>query len=121
MDLFGNCKELQFRKKKQSIANKGEEPYFIEKKEEVEKECLEGMAVGGRGEFGGSRWWCVPLGWARLAAGQGEILFPPGMQGPLSQLECVIGGVCVGAWELPLLAVWLHFKRSSLSDPSQGE
>lgn len=56
MDLFGNCKELQFRKKKQSIANKGEEPYFIEKKEEVEKECLEGMAVGGRGEFGGSRW-----------------------------------------------------------------
>ena len=33
------------------MANKGEEPYFIEKKE-VEKVCLEGMAAGGRGEFG---------------------------------------------------------------------
>ena len=35
--------------------------------------------------------------WAGLAAGQGEIPFPPGTQGPLSQLECVVGGVCVGA------------------------
>ena len=42
MDLFGNCKELQFRKKKQSIANKGEEPYFIEKKEEVGSGDFEG-------------------------------------------------------------------------------
>ena len=79
-----------------------------------------GPASGEGGERSGARGGDV-FPWAGLAAGQGEIPFPPGTQGPLSQLECVVGGVCVGAWELPLLAVWLHFKRSSLSDPSQGE
>ena len=67
------------------MANKGEEPYFIEKKE-VEKGCLEGMAAGGRGEFGASGGDVFP--WAGLAAGQGELLFPPpGMQGPLFLLD----------------------------------
>ena len=57
MGLFGNGQGLQFGKSKPgenhrlSPANKGKECYFIEKKE-VEKGCLEGMAAGGRGEFG---------------------------------------------------------------------
>lgn len=51
------------------------------------------MAAGGRGEFGGSGGDVFP--WAGLAAGQGESLFPPpGTQGPLFLLECVIGVVC---------------------------
>ena len=57
MNEFRNSRKLQFRtsmlwqKPQASPANKGEERYFIEKKEEVRYGCFEGKSYGGKLEF----------------------------------------------------------------------
>lgn len=48
VELFGNGRELQYgtSKLEQNQANKGEEPYFIEKKDEVGRGCFEQWSFG---------------------------------------------------------------------------
>lgn len=57
MDLFGNSKELQFRtsmlvwKLEASATNKGKGCYFMEKKDEVERDYFEWKSIGGKRKF----------------------------------------------------------------------